>query len=382
MTVGPGLQDLPTGITTDFNVAASGSFPTCEHQVCIACGNKDAVCTAVKSGCDAAALNPPTQPHCVQSTCCDTPGFHLPALKIVLGIFNVCTRLDQIDCGIGVVNTSNPQSGHNEVKKSGDSLDPGPDCLYASSIDCTGNTVTNPGDTDDGGCFADNFGKVRTCRGADVNPNPDAEGVHVRLQTPGFATAWLIANDETCPSEGAVFDGKHCNNTHTSCTVASDCGACSGSSCVCGNGTNNGTVCTSSAVCTGGGTCFNKCQPAETLFSSLYQVAEPTTAGATGEFTELEPGDACGLSPGSQGFTPSSPTGPIVVKGDAPKPHTHGVDPGTPAGEGRTVAAGEAFSPTSPLFDIGFVTVTEVQMTRLGTADACSCTPVPICAEQ
>ena len=46
------------------------------------------------------------------------------------------------------------------------------------------------------------------------------------------------------------------------------------------------------------------------------------------------------------------------------------------------MAAGEAFSPQSPLFDIGFVTVTEVQMTRLGTAAACSCTPTPICAER
>ena len=52
-----------------------------------------------------------------------------------------------------------------------------------------------------------NFGKVRTCRGVDVNPNPDADGIHVRLSTPGFATAWLIANDEPCPSD-AVFDGR------------------------------------------------------------------------------------------------------------------------------------------------------------------------------
>src|SRR5205814_8850665 len=29
VTVGPGLQPLPTGITTHFNVAASGSIPTC-----------------------------------------------------------------------------------------------------------------------------------------------------------------------------------------------------------------------------------------------------------------------------------------------------------------------------------------------------------------
>ncbi len=351
VTVGPGLQPLPTGITTDFNVAASGSFPTCEHQACIQCGNPNAVCTGVKSGCDAAATNP-SAPQCVQSTCCDAPGFHLPALQINLGLFRICTRLDQIDCGIGVVNTSNPQSGHNEVKKSADSLAPGADCLYASSIDCTGNTVTNPGDTDDGACQADNFGKIRTCRGADVNPNPDTEGVHVRLSTPGFATAWLIANDETCPSD-AVFDGRHCNNTHTSCTMDADCGGTPGS-----------------------------CKPADSLFSSLYQIAEPTTAGATGEFTSLKPGDGCGLGPGSQGFTPSSPSGPIVVKADAPKPHPHGVDPGTAAGEGRTVAAGEAFSPQSPLFDIGFVTVTEVQMTRTGTAAACSCTPTPICAER
>ena len=49
----------------------------------------------------------------------------------------------------------------------------------------------------------------------DVNPNPDADGVHVRLSTRGFATAWLIANDLICPSDD-VFDGKHCSNSHTS----------------------------------------------------------------------------------------------------------------------------------------------------------------------
>src|SRR2546426_1266393 len=92
VTVGPGLQPLPTGITTDFNVAAAGSFPTCEHQACIQCGNPNAVCAAVKSGCDAAALNP-SAPQGVQSTCCDAPGFPLPALKINLGLFPICPRL-------------------------------------------------------------------------------------------------------------------------------------------------------------------------------------------------------------------------------------------------------------------------------------------------
>ncbi len=341
VTVGPGLQPLPTGITTDFVVATAAAASTCEHEACIQCGNPNAVCTAIKAGCDAAA-----NPRCVQDTCCDAPGFHLPALKINLGLFQICTRLDQSDCGLGVVNTSNPQSGHNEVKKSADSLDPGVDCLYASSVDCTGSAVTNPGDTDDGACQADNAGKVRTCRGADVNPNPDADGIHVRLSTPGFATAWLIANDETCPSD-AVFDGKHCKDTHTPCTMTSDCDAT-----------------------------HQPCQPAESLFSSLYQIAEPTTAGATGEFTQLKPGDGCGLGPGSQGFTPSNPSGPIVVKADAPMPHPYA------GGDGRTVAAGAAFSPNSPLFDIGFVTVTQVHMDRLGAAEACTCVPSPICAER
>ena len=341
VTVGPGLQPLPTGITTDFDVATTAAASACEHAACIQCGNPNAVCTAIKAGCDAAA-----NPRCVQDTCCDAPGFHLPALKINLGLFQICTRLDQSDCGLGVVNTSNPQSGHNEVKKSADSLDPGADCLYASSIDCTGSTVTNPGDTDDGACQADNAGKVRTCRGADVNPNPDADGIHVRLSTPGFATAWLIANDETCPPD-AVFDGKHCKDTHTPCTMTSDCDAT-----------------------------HQPCEPAESLFSSLYQIAEPTTAGATGEFTQLKPGDGCGLGPGSQGFTPSNPSGPIAIKGDAPMPHPYA------GGDGRTVAAGAAFSPNSPLFDIGFVTVTQVHMDRLGAAEACTCVPSPICAER
>src|SRR5438876_12446120 len=105
------------------------------------------------------------------------------------------------------------------------------------------------------------------------------------------------------------------------------------------------------------------CKPADSLFSSLYQIAEPTTAGATGEFTQLKPGDGCGLGPGSQGFTPSNPSGPIWARGEDPMPHPY------EGGEGRTVAAGAAFSPNWPLFDMGFVTVTKVQMVGLGPAE-------------
>src|SRR5437867_531337 len=44
------IMSFPTGTATTFTVAAAGSFPTCEHDLCIACGNPNATCPGIP-GC-------------------------------------------------------------------------------------------------------------------------------------------------------------------------------------------------------------------------------------------------------------------------------------------------------------------------------------------
>src|SRR5207302_1630628 len=66
--------------------------------------------------------------------CCDQPGFVVPTFFVnILG--GLCSRVDQIGCGTGVVNTSSPQTGDNEIDKKADTSDPGPDCIYGTADD-------------------------------------------------------------------------------------------------------------------------------------------------------------------------------------------------------------------------------------------------------
>src|SRR5207247_1273019 len=104
------VMPFPTGTQTIFNVAAAGSAPACEHTLCIPCGNPHAACAGIP-GCEVAGNPNGCVPRGTQG-CCDQPGFIVPTFFVnILG--GLCSRVDQIDCGLGAINTSNPQTGDN-----------------------------------------------------------------------------------------------------------------------------------------------------------------------------------------------------------------------------------------------------------------------------
>src|SRR4029077_15648902 len=118
---------FPLGIDTTYTVATPDPSLRCSQPVCIACGNANATCPGM-TGCATAGNCISTAP-----TCCDQPGFKVPTFFI--NGLNVCVKVDQTQCGVGVVNNSNPQTGDNEVSKKGDTSDPGADCIYGTADD-------------------------------------------------------------------------------------------------------------------------------------------------------------------------------------------------------------------------------------------------------
>jgi hypothetical protein len=178
---------FPEGIKTVFTLASAASAPTCDHAACIACGNAGAACAGIP-GCGV----PPAAP---TDTCCDTPGFTIPTFVVPIA-GGLCSRLDQIACGAGVVNTSNPQVGDNEVTKFGDTSDPGPDCRYGTADDPPPKACTATGEG------ADVRGKVvRTVGNAAFDP----AGINYRLAVPALSSTW-IDTANPCP-QGSTFDG-------------------------------------------------------------------------------------------------------------------------------------------------------------------------------
>src|SRR5205085_7907017 len=112
--------------------------------------------------------------------CCDAPGFYVPTFFVnILG--GLCSRVDQISCGVGVVNTSNPQTGDNEVAKIGDTSDPGPDCQYGTADDPAPKACNVNGEGNDYN------GKIVSMIG---DHHPDVDGIHYRLTTPELSTTW------------------------------------------------------------------------------------------------------------------------------------------------------------------------------------------------
>jgi hypothetical protein len=239
----------------------------------------------------------------------------------------LCSRVDQIACGIGVVNTSNPQTGDNEVTKVADTSNPGADCCYNGhpASECLGGVNLND-DPAFVACSAaqegnDYAGKIVSTVG---NSSADTNGIHYRLTTPELSTTW---SDLQSPS------GQ------------------------CANG--------------------SKYDDGELLVSQLILQAQPTTAGATGQFVDMD-GDGCAKA--GNGFAASSPNGPITV-GPSPGPLRPQSYDGTVAAVSAAVS--EVFSgPNSPIRDIGFVAITPQQpIVKLGSAVSCSCTPTPGCPE-
>jgi len=301
---------FPVGIQTTFTVAAADPPPSCSHTACIKCGDPNAACAGIP-GC----RSPPGPPQngCSKNTCCDTPGFIVPTFNVpILG--GLCGRVDQFACGTGVVNTSRPQTGDNEVVKQGDTSDPGPDCTYGTGDDCSSPvckpcTVTGQG--------ADTKGKVVRSLG---NGSADTAGIHFRISTPELATVWQDTQNP-CP-DGSTFDA------------------------------------------------------GENLISQLVLNAEPTTAGATGSFADLN-GDGC--SRAGFGFkTGGDPNtnGPITIGPPVARPQSYDGSVGS-----IQVAAGTIFSGSAPLNDVGFIAITPNNPATVAPADTCSCVPVPGCPE-
>src|SRR5260370_29911057 len=116
--------------------------------------------------------NPPTNPKCVSASCCDQPALTVPTF--FLSSLGTCVKVDQKTCGLGVVNSSNPQTGDNEVSKTGDTSDPGPDCIYGTADD----PAPKPCDTSAAGAGSDKAGKVGRTLG---NSMPDAAGIQSRF---------------------------------------------------------------------------------------------------------------------------------------------------------------------------------------------------------
>src|SRR5437870_9192670 len=118
----------------------------------------------------------------------------------------------------------------------------------------------------------------------------------------------------------------------------------------------------------------------ELLVSQIVLKAEPTSAGASGSFVDMN-GDGCRRA-GSGFIAPTNPDtdGPIAVPG-APagplKPQSYDGTVGPVTG-----AVSEVFSgPNSPIRDIGFVAITPNMPAVVVPTRACSCTVVPGCPE-
>jgi hypothetical protein len=294
---------FPVGINTTFTVSSAGSFPACNHVACVNCGNPSAVCPGVDNGCNGngSCLGGGT-PGSTGRTCCDQPNFTAPSFLIAA--LGACSRIDQKACGLGEVNTSNPQTGDNEVIKEGDTSDPGPDCIYDAG------DPTQPCNTGAGGAGADTKGKiVRTIGDGSADP----AGIHFRFVTPMLSTTWA-ADGQGCPTN-ATFDA------------------------------------------------------GETLLTQLVLQAEPSSAGASARYVDMD-ADSCSFA--GSGF---SGPGPVDASAAAtPQPYNGSSGP-------TNVAVGFALSGSFPLFDIGFVAVIPNGAATVQTSQSCSCTPVTGCPE-
>ena len=308
------VMPFPTGVQTNFTVTP-GTFPTCEHSACVPCGNPHASCAGIP-GCEVAGNPNGCVPRGTQG-CCDQPGFIVPTFFVnILG--GLCSRVDQIDCGVGVVNTSNPQTGDNDVFKMADTSDPGPDCIYGTADDPAHKACTATGEGNDLN------GKIVRTLG---NNSPDANGIQFRLNTPELSTTWTDGQSPpgTCANGSTYDDG-------------------------------------------------------ELLVSQLVLKAEPTSAGASGAFVDMN-GDGCRRA-GSGFIAPTNPDtdGPITVPGGAAGPLRPQSYDGTVGPV--TGAVSEVFSgPNSPIRDIGFVAITPNMPAVVVPAVACTCTPVAGCPE-
>ena len=219
------------------------------------------------------------------------------------------------------------------MTKNADTSDPGADCCYNGhpASECLGGTNLNDDPTlaAQGGCTPagagnDYKGKIVSTIG---NGSPDANGIHYRLTTPELSTTWQ--------------DGQSPMNT-------------------CADG--------------------SKYDDMELLISQLVLQAQPTTAGATGLFIDMN-GDGCRRA--GQGFiaaTNAATDGPITV---GPSPGPLKPQPYDGSSGAVSAAVSEVFSgPSSPIKDIGFVAITpNMPAAVVAPPVACCCSVTAGCPE-
>src|SRR5205823_459291 len=203
------VMPFSTGTQTTFTVATEGAAPMCEHNLCIPCGNPNASCAGIP-GCEVADNPNGCVPRGTQG-CCSQPAFIVPTFFVnILG--GLCSRVDQIGCGGGVVNTSNPQTGHNKVAKAGDTSDPGADCCYnghpASECLSSGGSQA-PFGGDDPGCVPDSKDHLKCSDGA-YKAFIKAYQAVIKCHTKqaDAAQKGAPADDEACETSGAGKSAK------------------------------------------------------------------------------------------------------------------------------------------------------------------------------
>jgi len=310
---------FPLGVSATYTISSEDSPPTCNHQACIGCGDPNATCPGL-TGCNGG------NPNCISSpaTCCDQPGFIVPTF--FLSSLSTCVKVDQKACGVGVVNSSNPQTGDNEVIKTGDTSDPGADCCYNNDSDpshCIGGVNNNddpaakPCDTTTSGAGNDKKGKVLRTLG---NGTPDASGIQTRLGVSIMATAFT---DKAPQAPGASCPGNDTFDT------------------------------------------------GEILLAQLALNAELSTAGASGEFVDMN-GDSCAVA--GFGFSGGS-TGPVSLSPPTVSPAPYG------GGTNLMGSVGLVFAGPGVTHDLGFTALVPFSQPTVTPSQTCTCNPTPGCPE-
>lgn len=198
---GPCVTDVQCGGTAGacqpipwLEVGVLAPFPTPAVTLKFTAAAPDAKCvhtTSVPCGPPSVGACPTTPGLPATDTCCTTPG--LTTGTMFIAALGVCSRSDQTACGGGVIDTSVPMLGDNDVSKVGDTTTPsGPTCSYVG-------TDVHPA------CAAveDALGQIKTTIG---NGAFDAAGGHSRITIPLRSVAWFEISAPPCVAT-STYDG-------------------------------------------------------------------------------------------------------------------------------------------------------------------------------
>ena len=174
-------------------VATFAPFPITSVQTTFTAGPPDAKCVHQATVPCVGSTDPcPGTPKLgTGNPCCTTAGFKVDTFFI--GALGFCSRVDQTACGGGIVDTSIPMLGDNDVAKVADTTTPtGPNCTYTA-----GDVHPACGQTED------KLGQITTTIG---NGMVDANGAHTRLSIPQRSVTWIEISAPPCgPTD--TFDG-------------------------------------------------------------------------------------------------------------------------------------------------------------------------------